>query len=358
MSSPPSQLRGRWRLGVAFAIALILLWYFFHNIPFRDIWGAVQHAHFGLLAAAVAVTYVTYVFRAWRWQALLLPLGPAPFGVAFRTTVIGFTATNLLPGRIGEVLRPYLYARSQGVRFTSAFATVVLERLLDLVTVFLLFGCFVLTNDLSSAGHVMDVVKVLGVFGALASLAALLVLFVCAGHPERLGHLAVWTVRALPARAGAAVARLVRTFADGLVVLRRPAPLVLAAALSVPVWLSIALGIWLTSRAFDLTVSFTGAFLVMMFLMVGVAVPTPGGVGPFEAAYQYSVTHFFGAAMAPATAGALVLHAVSVVPTAVLGILFMGQEGLTFAGLAHLRAAADDAEPPASTTAPPGGSTP
>ena len=64
--------------------------------------------------------------------------------------------------------------------------------------------------------------------------------------------------------------------------------------LSVPLWLSIAAGIWLTSRAFHMTFSYLGSFLVMTLLVVGVAVPTPGAIGGFHAMYQIAVTKFFG----------------------------------------------------------------
>ena len=73
------------------------------------------------------------------------PIGPTHFGVAFRTTVIGFAGSFLLPARAGEVIRPYLLARREGLNATAAFATIILERLLDLITVLLLFAWFVLT---------------------------------------------------------------------------------------------------------------------------------------------------------------------------------------------------------------------
>ena len=64
----------------------------------------------------------TYAIRALRWQVLLEPVGPTRFRTAFRTTIIGFAALFLLPARLGEVLRPYLLARQDGLKATSAFA--------------------------------------------------------------------------------------------------------------------------------------------------------------------------------------------------------------------------------------------
>jgi uncharacterized membrane protein YbhN (UPF0104 family) len=126
------------------------------------------------------------------------------------------------------------------------------------------------------------------------------------------------------------LAGFVETFAQGLAVLRHPTRLVAALALSFPMWMSIAAGIWLTSQAFHITFPYAGSFLVMTILVVGVAAPTPGGVGAFHAAYQFAVMEFFAAQADRAVGAAIVLHAVSFVPVTLLGLVFMAREGLTF----------------------------
>src|SRR5204863_10028486 len=112
---------------------------------------------------------------------------PTHFATAFRTTVIGFAASFLLPARPGEVLRPYLLARHEGLPPTAAFATIILERLLDLVTVLLLFGLFVVLVDpasLSGDPALYVKVKTGGLLAAGASIAGFLVFYFLAGHPE------------------------------------------------------------------------------------------------------------------------------------------------------------------------------
>jgi uncharacterized membrane protein YbhN (UPF0104 family) len=107
----------------------------------------------------------------------------------------------------------------------------------------------------------------------------------------------------------------------------------MAVAWSLPLWLTIAVTILVCSRAFDLTFSFSGTFLVMGALAVGVSLPTPGGAGGFHAAYLYAVTGFFGANEDVAGAAAIVLHAVSFVPVTIVGLVFMWQDGLTLTGI-------------------------
>ncbi len=171
---------------------------------------------------------------------------------------------------------------------------------------------------------------------ALATAAVLVVFFFLAGHPEKLGRASLRIEAILPERVAHKIAGLVQTFAEGLAVIRRPQQLLMVMLWSVPLWLSIAMGIWLVTRAFHIDCSFVGSFLTMTILVVGVAVPTPGAVGGFHEAYRIAVTSFFGAQNDTAVGAAIVLHAISFVPVTIAGIAFMAREGLTLGRMRRL----------------------
>ena len=332
-------MRLRLRTVLVLLLTFGLLAYFLRDADMREVWAEARRADPGDLVLALVATLAAYVLRALRWQYLLAPIGPTHFTTAFRTTVIGFAASALLPARAGEVIRPYLLARREGLSATAVFATIILERLLDLLTVLLLFAAFVF---LGAAGVVAEDpaeltrVKVGGATAAGGALAALAVLFALAGHPERLEMLTLKIEKFLPAALARASARFVKTFAQGLAVMRQPRRLIASLALSAPLWVSIAAGIWLTSRAFHITFPFSASFLVMTMLVVGVAVPTPGAIGGFHAFYQLAVESFFAAPHDRAVGAAIVLHAISVVPVTILGLLYMVSEGMTLAGARRL----------------------
>ena len=86
------------------------------------------------------------------------------------------------------------------------------------------------------------------------------------------------------------------------------------------------------TRAFGMALPVAGSFLLQALLVIGVAVPTPGGVGSFHEMYRFGMTTFFGAANDKAIAAALVLHAISFVPVMLLGLVFMAQDGSTWDG--------------------------
>ena len=132
------------------------------------------------------------------------------------------------------------------------------------------------------------------------------------------------------------MAGFLRAFVEGLAVVRQPRRMAIAMLLSFPLWLSIALGIWSTSRAFHIEMSYPGAFLMMAVLVVGVAVPTPGAVGGFHKAFQIGAVAFFGVANDRAVGAAVVLHAISFVPVTIAGAIFLAQEGLSLRGIRGL----------------------
>lgn len=298
-----------------------------------------------LLLAAFVMTVGMYVVRAERWQYLLAPLGPTRFRVAFRTTIIGFAASFVLPARAGEVVRPYLLARQEELSVTATFATVIVERMLDLVAVLLLLAVFLFgleSGEAAAAPRLYQAVWYGGAIAAPIGLGILVAMFVMAGHPERLHGLVLQIERVLPARLARAVASFARTFAEGLAVVRHPSRLVWAMAWSLVLWLAIAFQVWLIVRAFEIALPFAGSFLVTAMLVVGVAVPTPGGVGGTHEVLRLALTSFYAADNDAAVGAAILQHAVNFVPVLLLGLVFIAQDGLN---LSRLRAITADAKP-------------
>ena len=279
------------------------------------------------------------LMRAERWQYLLGPLGPTRFGTVLRTTVIGFAASAVLPARAGEVIRPYLLARREGLSATAAFATIIVERVLDLVAVLLLLATFLIWFDPGLEARdsvVFSAIRYGGLVMAPVAMAALATMFFMAGHPDRL-H--AWLLKAeavLPGAAARLIAKAAQMFAEGFAVVRRPERLVAAMAWSIVLWVSIAAGIWAVAAGFRIAMPFTGGLLMLAPLVVGVAVPTPGQIGGFHAAYQIAVTTFFAVPPDRAVGAAIVLHAISFLPVLGVGLVLMAREGLTFSGAREL----------------------
>jgi glycosyltransferase 2 family protein len=343
-------MRSHVRTFVVLAVALILIALFLSNVNLWGVASAIARARPEWLALALASMFANLAIRALRWKFLLEPLGRTSFASAFRATTVGFAASAVLPARAGEVIRPYFLARQappeqQGrMTATGAFATIILERLLDIVTVLVMLASFVFVfgKDLAAVNPTgFALVKWAGASAGVVAVAALVVLFVLAGAPERLGVAMTRLERVLPSKLAGMIAGVAEKFARGLGAIRRPGRLLAALAWSLPLWLCIALGIWSMAMAFRFAIPFTGSFLMIALLTLGVAVPTPGAVGGFHEAFRVGATAFYGAPDEAAVGAAIVLHLFSIGPSLVLGLFFAAQEGLH---LGSMRRLADQAE--------------
>jgi uncharacterized protein (TIRG00374 family) len=333
----------RWRLAGGALLALLLLAFFFRGVDWTELGAAFRSANHLYLAGVVAATVVTYLLRAWRWGHLLAPLARVPLSDLIPATLVGFM-TGLLVPRAGEVVRPYLVSRRHPIPVSAGFASIILERLVDLITVLILFGLYLYVLPIPAAqtrGPLLGYLKLGGALAGAAAVAVLVVLLLLHGHAHRVVGVLRRLLSPLPDRIVGVIARGVATFAEGLAVLKAsPAHLLVIFGQSVLVWLSIGLSIWWNNLAFGLHLPFHTSFLMMAFLTVGVAVPTPGTVGGFHEFYLLALTQAFGVDKHTAAAAGIACHALGNLPVLVLGLALLGREGLTMGKVADL---ADDA---------------
>lgn len=319
-------------------LAIALLAWFLRDADFAEVWKHLKGARLSLIAVALVCVGATLWIRAVRWQYLLDPIGPTRFRTVFRTGVIGFAALAVLPARVGDILRPYLLARQDGLPVSATFATIVMERVLDLIAVLALMALYVWGFADTSAwpAALLRPIEIATAVGGLASITLIGIMWVLATHPARIGAFVTAAARVLPSRWASGLGELASSFSSGFAIARAPRDLLAALFLSFPLWFVIAAESWAVTAAFHIAMPLVGSFLLQAMLVVGVAVPTPGGVGSYHEAYRFGVTTFFGAQNDQAVAAAIVVHIISFVPVVVLGVLFMAQDGLSFGRLQRM----------------------
>jgi uncharacterized protein (TIRG00374 family) len=342
------------RTALVSVLAVALFVWFLSHADLGAVWRHVRNARVELLVVGFGFVWVTYWARAVRWQHLLAPVGGARFRTAFRTTVIGFAALGLLPARAGDLLRPYLLAKREGLDPTATFATVVMERVLDLIGVLVLLALYVwvFADDQTLPPQLLRPIEISGGLGAVVAAVLAALMWIMASHPERIGRLVLGAGRVLPRKLAERLAQLATAFSSGFAAARDVRAMTWSLVWSFPIWLAIAFETWAVTAAFGIAMPVTGAFLLQALLVIGVAVPTPGAVGSYHEAYRFGVTTFFGAANDRAVAAAIVLHALSFVPVVLLGILFMAQDGLSVGGLKAMAGEAREKEMPHTDEVP------
>ena len=323
----------RTRLLFGTLLAAVLLTFFFRGVDWSALGQALRNAQILPLCGVVLVTVASYAVRAWRWGDLLAPLGRVGHADLFSATMVGFAASLLVP-RAGELLRPWLVSRRHPISTSAGFATIIIERLIDLVTVLFLLALYLFVLPPPVAQVENRLMELLSLAGAVASLAAFAVLsFLLVLHSNAdwmVGGIERLLTRA-PRWLAESFGRLLRTFSSGLGVLRAPGSHLAKIGLqSIVLWLLTALAFHLNNLAFGIDLPFHATFLLLAFLVVGEAIPTPGLVGGFHAFYLLALSGVYGIDQATAAAAAIAGHALTNLPVLVLGIALLGREGLSF----------------------------
>ncbi len=327
------------RFATSIGLAIVLLALFLRNLDFAAVGAAIRGARGGWLAVAAAFGLLaTPLIRSWRWGRLLKAF-PAGWKDLNAATSIGFAASTLLPARAGEVVRPVALSRAAGIPLGPCLSSIVLERLIDLLMTIGLFVVYALGwapagmggEEASRFAILRRSAVILGA-GTVAGLALLALFALRRDLPDRLMSP---VLRLLPDRWGRKISGAVHSLLDGLGALGTLRDLLAVAALSFVLWMTICFQIGATLRAFGLVFPFPVTFFVLIWCVIGLAVPTPGGVGGYHAAAAYSVSGFYGVAKDTAAAFALVSHAISFVPITLLGLGFLFAGGFSLTRLAE-----------------------
>jgi hypothetical protein len=301
----------------------------------------VRRADGGLILATVALATLTFPIRTVRWRLILRDVGGGAYPLVplWHATAIGFMANNLLPVRAGEFARAYVASRQLPVRFSTALASVGVERVFDGL---MLVGLMTVAIGSSAFPHQADIgrTSVSAITTTAAALfAVVLVVAVLVVHRPApwLALLARATHAALPARVADRITRIADGLVAGLEVLKSPGRLGAVVLWSLVLWLVNAAAFAVCFRAFGLPVPAVGAFLLQGIIGFGVALPSsPGFVGVFEAATRATLA-LYAIDATRAVSYAVAYHVSTFLPITLLGLYSLSRLRLH---LAELRTAA------------------
>jgi uncharacterized protein (TIRG00374 family) len=330
---------------VGVLISAILLWWTLRDVDFVELVGHVRALEVLPFAGCVIVATLGFPLRTVRWR-YLLQLGDAtlPFVPLWHATAIGFMANNLLPARAGEVARIYAAQKLTGVRFTAAAGSLVVERVMDGLTLVAFLALGIAVSDFDTTTVVLGVS-----FGRLLGGMGLVFVAVLAGAiwavhwPSPALALSRWMIaHTLPARWADKALGLVEGLFDGLSALSDWRRFGIAGTLSVLFWATNAFSFYLCILAFDLPVPWSSAIILQSLIAFGVSVPSaPGFFGPFEAVTKATLL-LYAVDATLATSYALAYHVFTFVPITLLGMWSLSRAHLHLADLGTKAAAASD----------------
>lgn len=291
-------------LGVS-AVAIVLV---VRQVDIAAAWEVLQGALPVFVAATVACIVLDVTLRALRWRGLLVPLARLRLPTVAASLLVGYLANNILPARLGELIRSHHLGDRTGISRASVLGTVVVERVVDTGVLVAIASAAIIV--LSVRGIVASAV-LLGLAATGLLVAALALALVA--------HRLPYADRAIAAaERWPAVMRAASKLRGGLAVAGRPRTMAGAIGWSVAAWAATIVAFAAAGQAIGVELTWGQAALLAAGTSLVTAIPAgPGYVGTFELA-AVEIAKAVGVPTDPAFALALLVHA------AILGVTTVG----------------------------------
>jgi hypothetical protein len=302
-------------LSIVVPLAIIVIAAVLNRQYLGELPADIAHANPWLVLAAFVVYYVGFPLRGWRWTKLLR-------GVGYKVKVkdgteilfLSWLVNCIVPAKLGDLYRAYLLKLNSPVSTTKTLGTVFMERILDLIAIAalgLLAGYWRFRGNLNDLSQTTQLIFAIGVIVVVLLLVALVVM-------RNFGRRVIGSLP-LPHK----VVDFYDRFEEGVFGSIGAKGLPLFGALTIVIWMTEALRLYLVMRALgfaDVDLGLSGAMFVALIGSLLTAIPlTPGGVGPVETGMGLVLTKVFTASPSHALAIVLVDRMISVFSIVVFG---------------------------------------
>ncbi len=332
------------QLILGLVIAAAALYYTLRNVSFDELLASFKTVNYLYIFPAAFFMALGYVGRAYRWRVLLLPIKRLRVSGLFSPLMVGFLG-NVLPARAGEVLRAYLLGKRHQITFTGAFASIVVERLFDLIFLLLLFSWVmlfhadVLAADAGFSGISMQTIAVR--FGQISAglIGAILVfIYLMVVHKDPLLRCIQWCIRPLPKKWHDKIEFLVEEVSLGFMVAKDPVSLLKVFLYSGFIWVTIVLSFYPFYWAYDLNnKSLESVVIVTVLISVLITVlPTPAFLGSFNAGVLIGLHEIMHESEVVAVSFGMVAWAISFLVIFAGGLYFILHDHLSVQNLVEV----------------------
>ena len=320
-----------WQFWLGIAITTLFIVVLLYRVKFEEVILTVRQANYLFVFPAIGIYFVAIYFRALRWRYILSPLERIPVTTLFVVVIIGYTANNLLPARLGEIVRAYYLARKSPVRDSTALATIAVERVYDGITLLTLGGIAIALlgfgeEFISIADFHQSKIFYLGLGGVVIFGVALACVTLSAS--SSIPRLVNILLAISPERVRPAFKRNFQWFIDGLNVSNTPRRHIGIFIWSCPIWLLESSMYLLIAYSFHIDQGFESLFPLIWIMVLltttsnlATAIPSSiGGIGPFEIVAQQTLI-IFGINATTAGIYAAFLHLIALwLPITLIGL--------------------------------------
>lgn len=317
------------KYGIALVLVIVSVWLAVKDIDFGKFWADIKKADYFYVALSIPVIILSHWLRAWRWRTMLEPIQKVKsIWNLFSAVMIGY-AVNVVTSRGGEFVRPYVYARREKISFSSTFATIVVERFIDIISLILIFFAvfFFFGDRIVQMLPSMEFDKL--IVPALIVLGVLLFSF----YPPVFKFVLRIVIKPFSNSLFEKISGIFDRFLAGFTIIRKPSQYLKLGIESLLIWVCYTLPLYLMFYSFSFANSaglgFTDAILLVVISGIGVTIaPTPAAIGVYHYLIQNTLFVIYGVQQETGLAYATIVHTVNTLVQLIVGGIFFLSENV------------------------------
>ncbi len=318
------KIGNKFKLVFGFLVAACFMFFAFRNVNFGLLLQTLGELNYLFVLLAFAVLFVNAYLRAVRWGLLLAPIRDIDNSSLLVSLLLGHAGNIIFPAYLGEIVRVYFLGKKRQISSSSALATIITERIIDVFFLLLImFYCifkFSFPNWVKNSGYLMLILFIV---------AAGAILILKKNHQTTIGRVSS-LLKFLPEKLQGRILRMFHSFLNGFVALKNARHYLHAFVLTLLIFATHLLSFIFGFYAFGLDLPGIAPFVLLVLTTISVAFPiTPGYVGSYHLLCQFALG-LFGVAKSTALGYALVLHGLNTIPFLFIGLGLAWKEGINF----------------------------
>ncbi len=329
--------KNRIRAIILLILTFVFLFFFFRSVEWNEVLGYLNDIDLTLLIVLILLVPTNFVFRAIRWDCLLRhEKKGVSFYNRFAGNAVGFAVTLLFPGRLGELVKPLYLAQKEDMKKGFVIGTVVIERMFDMFSMCFLLGVFFVFRPLYTSIFNIDIEQEaysnLALWGIIGIVVAMIILVVSLSlyfFKDKTLKVIAFFLKPLSQKWRDSIMGLFDEFIKGLKFFHSVGDVFVYIFWSLVVWIGIVFLYWIWLISFDIRIPFFYVFPYVFLTMIGASIPTPGMVGGFDYFSKYGLTSLYGIETNLAVGMTLVVHAIQLAVTYVVGYGILWKEGIS-----------------------------
>jgi uncharacterized protein (TIRG00374 family) len=315
-------------------LTLFFLYLAFRGTDFDKLWEILRGANYWWALAMFPLLLLSHYVRAWRWAYFLYPVkSDLKLRNLFSATMVGYMLNNLLP-RAGELVRPYAINKLEGVSRSTAFGTVLMERIFDVASFVLVVALIPLVYS-GPLAETFPWLEETGMWISIATIATLAMFTFLMMRRDFVERLLAKLTKRLSARTAQTVEHITHSFLDGFLFLRNARHYVQIIIMSIVIWGLYIVMMYLPFYAFGLVdrygLDLGSALVVHAISSIGFVMPTPGATGPYHYFAIQTLTQLYHVDQEVARSYATLTHAIGFIGVIIIGLYYFFRDRLHMA---------------------------